>query len=172
MSFLPKLKKLGFYLTAFLPFFSAAALAADCYSDCMRGSGCWDSRSDENVSYCSGIQARCSTECRSSANSANSSYKSYGAIAYSRKDQSYGYSNGKKTRNQAEKTALQYCQEYGKKCKAAVWFYNQCGAVAADEEKVGIGLGTNTGDASQAALKECKKSGKNNCKVKIAHCSF
>ncbi len=172
MSFLPKLKKWSFYLAVFLLVFASAALADNCYIDCMRGSGCWDSRSDENVSYCSGTQARCSTDCRAAGNSPNNGEKSYGAIAYSRKDESYGYSDGKKTRNEAEKTALQYCKEYGKKCKTAVWFYNNCGAVAANGRKVGIGLGPNTGDARQNALKNCNQGGKENCQVKAEHCSF
>ncbi len=172
MSFLPKLKKSAAYFTAGLLIFIPTALAVDCYTDCMRGSGCLDSRSDENVSYCSGTQVRCSNNCRAAGNTADDNRKAYGAIAYSRKDEGYGFSDGKKTRKQAETVALQYCKEYGKKCKIEVWFYNGCGAIAADGRKVGTGIGPNTGDARHDALKDCKKGGKKNCQVKIAHCSF
>ncbi len=167
-----KLKKQILFVIFFSLFFYRFASADNCFVDCMRAAGCWDSRSDENVSFCSGTNARCSSECRNSGNSSGNSHKSYGAIAYSKKDGGYGYSDGKINRGQAEKTALKYCKQYGKKCKVAVWFYNQCGAVAVDGRKIGVGLGDSNLAANEDALKECRKSGKKNCEVKVSHCSF
>ncbi len=142
------------------------ARAADCFRECMDASGCWSSRSDENVSYCSSINARCSTECRNAAPD-----NSYGAIAYSIKDGAYGFSDSFKNRKQAEKTALTYCSKYGAKCEVMVWFYNSCGAVAADGKKAGWGQADTQAEAIKKALAKCKKAGGKNCKIKTSHCS-
>lgn len=140
----------------------------------MRLSGCYDHRSDENVSFCSGTKARCSSDClHSGDNNENQKRgKSFGAIAYSRKDGAYGYSYGWERRKKAEGVALKNCKDHGDHCKVAVWFYNQCGAVAADGKKVGVGLGETKTAAGQDALKNCSKFGKKNCEIKTAICSF
>ena len=88
---------------------AATAFAGmDCYRDCMDASGCWSSRSDENVAYCSDTQVRCSTDCRNQPKE-----KSYGAIAYSAKNGAYGFSDGWPDHEKAEKTALKFCKQNG-----------------------------------------------------------
>ena len=164
-----------FFYTAFIFLLglSVSDASASCYIDCMQNSGCWLARSDENVSYCSGTQARCSTECRDASETYEKLDKSYGAIAYSKKNGVYGFSDGWKTKGKAKKTAMQYCkQNNGDHCKIMVWFYNQCGAVAVDGKKVSPGLGETIVSANEDALKECQKGGKKNCVVKVTHCSL
>lgn len=121
----------------------------------------------ENRSFCSGMTATCSTECRQGG----AGGKSYGAIAYSAKDQGYGYSDGWENRKKAEQNAMKYCKQNGKSCKVMAWFYNSCGAVAADGKKTGWGQADSKGEAGRQALARCKKSGGKNCQVKTAHCS-
>ena len=147
----------------FAALLSPSASARDCLTECMDASGCWSSRSDENVSYCRGTEATCEAQCRN--------HKSYGAIAYSAKNGAYGFSDSWNDQKQAEKTALGYCSKRGPKCENMVWFYNSCGAVAADGKKTGWGQGSSEGAASNQALEKCKKSGGKNCEVKISHCS-
>lgn len=147
--------------------FHTALAYEDCYRSCMDASGCWFSRSDENTAYCSGAQARCSTDCRH-----HGSRKSFGAIAYSVKDGAYGYSNGRSSRKEAEKAALKYCRKHGKKCRVEVWFYNSCGAVATDGQKVAWGQAGSVSEAGRQALQKCRRGFfKKNCEVKAAHCS-
>jgi hypothetical protein len=144
--------------------FSAAWVNADCYSDCMALYGC---ESSIDSSYCSGTSARCSTECRNSANN-----KSYGAIAYSAIDGAYGYSDRWDNQEKAERTALKYCSENGSGCEIIVWFYNSCGAVAADGNTVTWGQDTSETEAKRKALDECRRrAGGQNCEIKISHCS-
>lgn len=150
----------------------SAPAAADCYTDCMNASGCWSHRSDENVSYCSDTQARCSSECRDAGSDDRRHGKSYGAIAYSAKDGIYGYSHGWTNQKKAEAVALRYCKESGgKKCKKAVTFADACGAVAADGKKFGVGKNRVRVLAIDEALKKCKRAGGKNCEAKISDCS-
>lgn len=153
------------FLSAALFLLFPVSAGADCYVDCMNASGCWSARSDENVSYCSGTKVQCETQCRNQS-------KSFGAIAYSVKDEGYGYSDSQKDRKAAEKTAMNYCKKYGKKCKVEVWFYNSCGAVAADGKKTGWGQSSNENSARKDALDKCRKSGGKHCAVKASHCSW
>ncbi len=143
----------------------ASASAADCYRECMDVASCGSSM---DSSYCSGVQARCSTDCR---HASEGGAKVYGAIAYSAKDEAYGYSDGWSNQKKAEKVALKYCQEKGQKCEPLVWFYNGCGAVAADGKKVGWGQNSSLQAATQQALDNCAKSGGKNCTLKASHCS-
>lgn len=149
-----------------LTIFCSSVVADNCYVDCMDASGCWYSRSDENVSYCSGTQARCSTECRNAEPK-----KSYGAIAYGIKDEAYGWSHGWNDQEKAEQVALKNCAEHGSDCEIQVWFYNSCAAVAADAELVTWGLDDSEKNAQTSALDKCTKAGGANCTLKTSHCS-
>lgn len=148
-------------------------VAADCYTDCMNASGCWSHRSDENVSYCSDTQARCSSDCRDAGSGDDHRRgKSYGAIAYSAKDGIYGYSHGWTNQKKAETVAMGYCKESGgKKCKKTVAFADSCGAVAADGKKFGVGKNKVRMLAIDEALKKCARAGGKNCAPKISDCS-
>lgn len=148
----------------------APASALDCYSACMDASNCWSTRSDENVSYCSGIQVRCSAECRNSGPGGGP--KSYGAIAYSKKNGAYGYAHGWTNQKKAEAVALKNCKENGSGCKKIVWYYNSCGAVASDGRNVTWGQAGTSREAVQQALDKCnKKLFKGKCENKVYDCS-
>lgn len=142
---------------------SAENLFADCFTDCMNASGCWSSRSDENVAYCSGTEARCETECRDS--------RSYGAIAYSKQSEVFGWSHSWNTQQKAEAVALKNCNKFGSGCEVALWFYNSCGAVAADKDILGWAHDPNEERAKQTAIEECTKAGGKTCELKVSHCS-
>ncbi len=161
------MKKFGLFCFLLLvSAFPIAYAAEDCYRNCMIGAGCWDSMGESgNQAFCIGMQTTCTTECRYRGGS------SYGAIAYSTKNGSYGSSDGQENQYKAQQTALQYCKKNGKGCKIMVWFYDSCGAVAADKGKTGWGRASSEAEAKQQALAGCKKSGGKNCEVKISHCS-
>ena len=140
---------------------------ADCYRDCMDQSGCGSSM---DSSFCSGTQARCSTDCRDKG--PGGSGKIYGAIAYSAKNGAYGYSHGWTNKKKAEKVALKNCSQNGKGCKSRVWFYNGCGAVAADGSKVTWAQDSSEQAAMKKALDKCKRGlFRKHCEVKVSHCS-
>lgn len=153
------------FLTLAFPVF-----AMDCYRDCMDASGCWFSRSDENVSFCSGVQARCSTQCRDSGPGGGA--KSYGAIAYSKKNGAYGYAHGWTNQKKAEAVALKNCKANGPGCEVQVWYYDSCGAVASDGRNVTWGRAGTPGAAVRQALDRCnQKWFKGTCESKVSDCS-
>lgn len=159
--------KKKFLFTLFISAFMFPSIAfADCFDQCMSIKGCWH-KGQTYSNYCGSAEVNCESECE--RKEGNSARESYGAIAYSLKDGSYGYSNGQGSRGEAEAAALNYCREYSKKCKAMVWFYNSCGAVASNGKKAGWGQDANEYAAQQKALKSC---GKKDCEVKVTHCSF
>lgn len=143
---------------------------SDCYRDCMDASGCWSVSSGTSASYCSGVQARCSSDCRDSGPGGRA--KSYGAIAYSKKNGAYGYSHGWNNQEKAEKVAVKNCSENGPGCKPEVFFYNSCGSVAHDGKRVTWGQGETALRARQQALDKCNKSlFKGKCEEVVTHCS-
>lgn len=157
-------QKIFIALFVFVVLAYSAAAFADCYDECMSIKGCWH-KGEGYSSYCGSAEVNCGRECELK----KSNQKSYGAIAYSTNDGSYGYSNGQDSRGEAEQIALNYCNRYSKNCKAMVWFQNSCGAVAADGKKTGWGQADTESEAQQKALKSC---GKKKCEVKVSHCSF
>ncbi len=98
--------------------------------------------------------------------------RSYGAIAYSLKDDAYGWSDGYLSQGDAERIAMEKCSEFGKGCKAAVWFYNSCAAVAAGGTVVTWGQDDTEGGAKEAAGVRCEREGGVNCQIRSSHCSF
>ncbi|HTS42391.1 MAG TPA: DUF4189 domain-containing protein [Xanthobacteraceae bacterium] len=96
--------------------------------------------------------------------------ESYGAIAYSASSGAYGYSEKYANRAQAESRAREECGKSD--CEIAAWFYNSCGAPAADDDGAwGGAQGANETSARQAALARCEKEGGRNCKVIATQCS-
>jgi hypothetical protein len=155
------MKLFSCFLAVFV-FFLTATANADCFTDCM--GVCWSSRSDENVSYCSATEARCETQCRHAK-------KSYGAIAYSKKEGAYGYSDNWEDEATAEKNALDGCKENGPGCEIVVWFYDSCAAVAGSGDIVSWGQDSREAAAKQKALDACAKEGGTKCNIKVSHCS-
>ena|SRR6185437_12171660 len=96
---------------------------------------------------------------------------SYGAIAYSSESGEIGYSEKFANRVQAEQRAKQECGKSD--CEIAAWFYNSCGALAADDDGTwGSGQGGNEQRARQGAIARCVQEGGKNCKVIAAQCSW
>lgn len=95
---------------------------------------------------------------------------SYGAIAYSPDSGDYGYSEQSVNRAQAEQRARQECGKND--CKIAAWYYNSCGALAADDDDHwGGAQGSDEPQASRAAQTRCAEEGGKNCKVIVSQCS-
>ena len=95
---------------------------------------------------------------------------SYGAIAYSADSGGIGYSEQFASRAQAEQRAKKECGKND--CEIAAWFYNSCGALAADDDGTwGGAQGGNEQRARQAAIARCIKEGGKNCKVIATQCS-
>jgi len=97
---------------------------------------------------------------------------SYGAIAYGRKSRAWGSSYRWDSREKAESVALQNCQQNGDDCEVIVWFYDQCGAVAAgDADDAYWGLGDGEGAARADARNKCAQGGGKDCRIQAAQCS-
>jgi len=143
----------------------ASARAGDCMTDCM--GTCWGGGADENRAYCNDTEVQCTSDCRNKPVE-----RSYGAIAYSARNGAYGFSDGWKNQREAEKAAVKYCKQNGSGCKSRVWFYDSCGAVAADGRTVTWGQGASPQAAQQQAFNRCKKGlFRWHCEVKVSHCS-
>jgi len=96
----------------------------------------------------------------------------YGAIAYSPRTGSYGYSYDHYTQREAENAAHKACENYARSgdCEALVWFKNACGALAVGDSGYGSGWGTDRYTAESYAINSCSKySG--NCKVIHWNCT-
>jgi Domain of unknown function (DUF4189) len=52
-----------------------------------------------------------------------------------------------------------------------MWYNRECGALAADGEKVGWGTSSVKQTADQRALAECAKSGGKKCAIQVSQCS-
>lgn len=142
---------------------------ADCFDECMSIKNCWH-KGQPDSSYCGSAEVNCQRECELKEQGGD--VRSYGAIAYSRHDGSYGYSGGQNSRGEAEKLALNYCKQYDRYCRVMVWFYNSCGAVAADGKKTGWGRADSEYEAQQNAIRSCEKSHGKSCQIQVSHCSF
>jgi DNA-binding CsgD family transcriptional regulator len=97
---------------------------------------------------------------------------SWGAIAYSKKDNVSGWSFEQGDRASAERLALQYCRkEGGVNCVIETSFNATCGAVAADGDVVAWGTAVTKPGATRSAMAECAKLGGKNCAVEASVCS-
>ena len=162
----------------FLLIFSSVSEAGDCYTDCVNSSNCSSLSSDHNSAYCGDAVSRCQMTCLQKT---DDSHDSYGAIAYSVKNNAYGFSDSWKDKKEAQKAAMKYCSQNGKGCKNMVWFRNSCGAVASDGKKASWGYGPSIQAAQKQALDNCNKGFsfgfflglyfKKHCEVKVSHCS-
>jgi Domain of unknown function (DUF4189) len=95
---------------------------------------------------------------------------SYGAIAYSPKNGSYGYSDHYANRAQAEDRAKSECG--ASDCEVATWFFNHCGALAASSNGVwGADHSGNARTAQALAQARCLKEGGTDCEIKVTHCA-
>jgi hypothetical protein len=98
---------------------------------------------------------------------------SFGAIAYGKASDAFGFSYGWDNRSKAESVALENCAQHGSDCEVMVWFDRKCGAVAArsDHQYVYWGLGNSDSAARSIAMNECNKDHGPSCAVKVSKCS-
>ncbi len=159
------------HLTALVASFAAASVfiatvaGADCVVDCMQRSGCWSGGSVFEPGRCNNMPELCGIQCR------NQGRDSWGAIAYSVKDGGFGYSEGWTDLTRAKQTAQDNCLKHGTACQVWMWFNHECGALAADGEKVGWGTSSSKPSADQRALTECAKNGGKKCAIQVSQCS-
>ena len=82
----------------------------------------------------------------------------FGAIAYSQKTGSMGWSYNYKSQWKAEQVALKKCYKYASDCKIATWFRNACGAIAVGQNGGwGAHWGNSAKNAQWRAKKTCQK---------------
>jgi uncharacterized protein DUF4189 len=98
---------------------------------------------------------------------------SFGAIAYGKRSDAFGFSFGWDSQAKAESVATQNCAQHGSDCEVMVWFDRRCGAVAArgDHKYVYWGLGDGDGAARSVAMSECTKDHGPSCEVRVSKCS-
>ena len=96
----------------------------------------------------------------------------YGAIAYGRESGAWGTSYHWRSRAEAERVALRNGAPHGNDCAVAVWFRNECGAVAAGRDGAPYwGIGDGVGLARASALAKCRNGGGSACAIVISQCS-
>ena len=128
----------------------------DCWTSCSRG-----------------VEGRCVEYTQTCTERSSAPAASYGAIAYGRKSQAFGYSHGWDSRTKAESVAMQNCGKYGSDCEVMVWFERKCGAVAVPRGSTAAywGLGNSDGEARSIAMGQCTRDNGRQCAVKVSHCS-
>ena len=110
------------------------------------------------------LQQNCVNDCPNHVN--------YGAIAFSERDGSFGYSFDYHSENDANQRALSDCSQNGKGCKVVLTFSENCAALAADDHnRYGYSLGDGEGDANGRALRQCAGHGGKKCEVKVSTCA-
>ena len=88
----------------------------------------------------------------------------WGAIAYSSKTGSYGYTVDKRTKRDAETEAYRQC---GSNCDLIRTFRDACGAVAAKPNRVSSDTGASREIVEMKVLKKCGGG----CTVKVWACT-
>ncbi|MGO9097725.1 MAG: DUF4189 domain-containing protein [Bryobacteraceae bacterium] len=156
------LAALGVWLPA-VTFYPTPVLAEDCLPECMHTHGCWGGGMSET--YCRLELIDCQQMCNAKTQ------RSYGAIAYSTKDNACGWANGWNSQKKAEQVALDDCSKRGPGCKSIVWYSKGCGAVAADGNIVTWGTDSTKQQAEYRAMDECKKEGGKKCALQASQCT-
>jgi hypothetical protein len=96
----------------------------------------------------------------------------FGAIAYSARDDAYGYSFDYHNAGDADQRALSDCQSEGEDCKVVLTFSETCAALAAgDNKRFAASIGDGAGDAANNALNACSHNGGKKCAIKLATCA-
>jgi hypothetical protein len=97
----------------------------------------------------------------------------YGAFAYDRSNNKFGYGNNKSSQSLANAEALKSCATKG--CKVFGTYSNQCAALVWGKKRTDGGIvmfdvALNQRNAEEAALQSCSKKAQN-CQVLISECS-
>ena len=151
----------------------AFAVLAQPARACLLNSWCSNSYSNEyNSSSCTYQRSSCDSERYRNNGTPAAPRRSFGAIAYSVSSGSWGYSENYGSRAEAQTRAMRECRTSD--CEVAAWFYNSCGALAADEKNGswGAAQGSNVAKAQAGAQARCVKEGGTNCQILFSRCSF
>jgi uncharacterized protein DUF4189 len=162
---------LGVVVAAGLLTTVASPARADCMSSCMSEKGCGLQYESSRVQpgFCSIAKSDCEVRCRRGGEEASSTY---GAIAFSPATGAWGDAFGYPSRGGAEQRALGECGRRARDCTVAVWFRDQCGAIASASGGVwASGLGKTAAAASADVMTDCRKRGAKSCESRHAVCS-
>ena len=99
-------------------------------------------------------------------------FAGYGALTYDEESKKYGLSSNEETQSKADDVALKECG--GGKCKIIFRMGpRQCGAIALQENSAAWGAAwrAQRADAELAAMQDCQKHTKEQCKVREAACN-
>jgi len=100
---------------------------------------------------------------------ATSAMAEYGAIAFNQDTRDWGWASNYRTRRGAEDRALDEC---GRGCEIAVWYEDQCGAVAMGRDGgAGWAPGYDLAEAEDEALYQCEGVDRR-CRILISSCSW
>lgn len=97
----------------------------------------------------------------------------YGAIAYSKRDGSFGWSTGFGDSESANEYALDKCSQRGSGCYVVISFSNLCASVSVDTTG-GVFWGTagTRQEAQRQSQLYCGRDGGPNCRVLAWACSY
>ena len=102
---------------------------------------------------------------------ASSAQEHYGAIAYSDRTRSHGWSKDYPSRAAAEKAAIAGCAKHADDCRAVLWFKNGCGALATGPRSgVGWDWAEDQTMADRRAISTCSQQS-SACTVKQRVCT-
>ncbi len=97
----------------------------------------------------------------------------YGALAYSPRNGSYGWSTGYDDSESANAAAMETCSAHGPGCYVVISFSNLCASVSVDDEgAVSWGTGGTRTEAQYQSQNYCRKQGGRNCEIKVWACSI
>jgi hypothetical protein len=99
-------------------------------------------------------------------------FAGYGALAFDESSRKYGLSSNEDTQGKADDVAMKECGS--DKCKIVFrTVARQCGAIAMADTGTGWGGAkrTNRAAVELAAIQDCQKHTKGQCKVKSAECN-
>ncbi|HEX7814130.1 DUF4189 domain-containing protein [Dyella sp.] len=95
----------------------------------------------------------------------------WGAIVYDKDTDRFSLSSGEKSKRIAVKKVIKNCKEKGgKKCDLVFAYYNQCAAIASNENNIGYGRGPYKSIAEELALKKCEKI--EPCEIIYSKCNY
>ena len=135
---------------------------ADCVSECQASTYCDSTMGSECGSRLNDCYLR---EC-------NRPTVSYGAIAYGKTSQAFGYSYGMNNTQAADKKALANCKTHGDDCAVVASMKNGCAAVAAaGGPGYAVAMGKTEEAAQSEALKSCKGNGIKGCEIQVWSCA-
>lgn len=157
-----------------LPLSAVAGTVDECMRSCSANNCDFDPSDPGRAASCREKAESCKWECQLNGNNSSSSHRqNFAAIAYSPSAKAHGYSYDYGDRASAEAAALDACAKQGhtNDCIIAVWFYDNCGALAtASDGTWGGGYARNQLGAQTYALSYCRQNGGKDCSIQKSYC--